>query len=446
MPHLQTNNQNWLRKAVWRITTILTVKYQLLLGTIIMLAPLVLLSFFSKLLFTETINEFDRVVIKIETQMNSIMRLNNLIQKAPMPANDYLIHGDKKEIINFEILARQINNSFHAANSIEYSDPRVYQMLAQSKNEWVDARQKANKILAIKNPQRNSVEAEMMEQMDFQFDHITQILDKVFTIIEGDIKTSHAIAHTVKQRIQMYVIIILLAGLIASIATAYLMSQFILKPLYKIKEGALRLSSGDMSSRINCYRNDELGELADVFNYMADMLEEDQKVLHQQAVRDELTGLFNRREFQRRLDEEMSRTLRYQHPLSMMMMDIDHFKNINDTYGHPAGDRVLREIAHRLTNIVRPMDVVMRYGGEEFTVLLPETGIDDARAMAERIRIFMETHEITLDTRHSVTPTMSIGVAEFYTEAMSASEFLSKADAALYTAKHNGRNQVCVSA
>ncbi len=446
MTSAQTKKSDWLRKAMGNITSVLTVKYQLLLGTSIMLIPLILLSLYSKTLFTEAIDEFDEVVEKIERQMNSVMRLNHLILKAPMPANDWLIHGDIKEKTNFENLSRQINDAFYATNSIEYNDPRIYKILAQSKSEWIDARQKANKIFSIKTPRETSARATMMEDMDAQFDNIARHLDKAFTMIETDIKISHTAAHAAKKHIQMYAVVILLAGFIASIATAFFLSELILKPINKIKEGALRLSSGDMGYRIDCYRNDELGELGNMFNHMADMLEEDQKVLQQQAVHDELTGLFNRREFYRRMEEEIKRSGRYLRSLSIMMLDLDHFKKINDTYGHTAGDQVLREVAHRLTSIVRPIDTVIRYGGEEFTVMLPETAVDDAKAMAERIRSFMETNAIMIGDNEPVTLTISIGVAEFNADTMTISDFVSSADNALYTAKNSGRNRVCVSA
>ena len=153
---------------------------------------------------------------------------------------------------------------------------------------------------------------------------------------------------------------------------------------------------------------------------------------------DSLTGLGNRRYFESRLDEAISYAARHRHPLSLAMADLDHFKRINDTYGHEGGDRALQAFADVLLRLTRREDVVARFGGEEFLVLLPETGGDRAAAFAERVRIATSELEVLGDD-HRIT--VSIGVAELE-GGESGESMIKRADEALYEAKAEGRDRV----
>lgn len=159
------------------------------------------------------------------------------------------------------------------------------------------------------------------------------------------------------------------------------------------------------------------------------------------SVTDPLTELTNRRHFFEVARFEFERTHRYPRTLSVMMIDIDHFKNINDTYGHAVGDMALREVAARIKRSVRTVDIVARYGGEEFIVLMPETGLHEASQVAERVRSSVANHPIVNDTA-SISATLSIGVAEMDKNSKNIDQLIVYADKALYEAKAAGRNLV----
>jgi diguanylate cyclase (GGDEF)-like protein len=160
------------------------------------------------------------------------------------------------------------------------------------------------------------------------------------------------------------------------------------------------------------------------------------------AATDGLTGLINRRQFNTRLDTEIARAKRYRnHPLSLALFDIDDFKKINDFYGHPTGDRILKELGQLITANVRESDVPARYGGEEFALILPETGQIDAYDLLERLRALIEGTVFCLPD-NPMTVTISVGVAQLDLEHARAYELIEKADAALYEAKRQGKNQV----
>lgn len=164
-----------------------------------------------------------------------------------------------------------------------------------------------------------------------------------------------------------------------------------------------------------------------------------EKELKHLATHDPLTGLYNRNELERRIAEDIDRANRYVHPLSIFMVDIDHFKAINDQYGHAGGDRVLRSVAFELERSLRKTDYVARFGGEEFLVVLPETSLSRAIDLGERMLKRVAKHEAKLGDER-VALTISIGVASFPDTATNWSDLLNAADLAMYQAKHDGRN------
>jgi two-component system, cell cycle response regulator len=159
----------------------------------------------------------------------------------------------------------------------------------------------------------------------------------------------------------------------------------------------------------------------------------------ERATRDGLTGLINRAEIDQRAEEAVRLAERYERPLSCLMVDIDHFKQINDRFGHAAGDAVLREAARRIVTACRASDVVARYGGEEFLLLLPETRGLDAVTTADKLRRVLSEHPVELDGL-DIPITASVGVAE-WNAGMERSALYEAADQALYRAKENGRNR-----
>jgi diguanylate cyclase (GGDEF)-like protein len=162
--------------------------------------------------------------------------------------------------------------------------------------------------------------------------------------------------------------------------------------------------------------------------------------VQQQAVTDELTGLANHRRFQELMDAEIDQVHRYHHPLGLIMLDIDDFKRINDTYGHPQGDIVLRHVARAVQDNSRDVDLPARYGGEEMAVILPHTSIGGAYAIAERVRTAIESLRIPrLDRQGVLRVTASVGVAAAAEGSKDA--LIADADGALYQAKHQGKNR-----
>jgi two-component system cell cycle response regulator len=164
------------------------------------------------------------------------------------------------------------------------------------------------------------------------------------------------------------------------------------------------------------------------------------RAMEEMATTDGLTGLVNHRTFQERFADLLSRAERHGQPLSLLLTDIDHFKKVNDTYGHPVGDQVLRAVAALCRAQVRKIDIAARYGGEEFAVVLDGTTRDGALLLAERIRKEVSAQQFTSD-KGPFSCTLSLGVASFPEDGREPKVLIAHADQALYHAKHNGRNR-----
>jgi len=200
---------------------------------------------------------------------------------------------------------------------------------------------------------------------------------------------------------------------------------------------ARRIAAGDLGKVIEVHRHDEPGQLLAALESMRGELNKQQSALERMATTDTLTGLPNRRRLEEACQIQMARVKRHGEKLSVIMIDVDKFKSVNDTYGHQAGDLVLQTVAQVLDATVRESDFVGRWGGEEFMVLCPATKLSDAGIVAEKLRAAIAGHEFPVVDRK----TASFGVAE-----LAAGELLEhaveRADSALYRAKENGRDRV----
>lgn len=176
---------------------------------------------------------------------------------------------------------------------------------------------------------------------------------------------------------------------------------------------------------------------------LQDQLEESNRQLEQLSIRDGLTGLFNHRHVHEVLHKEFERSRRSEEPIAVAMFDLDHFKKVNDTYGHQSGDRVLKDLAEILRETAREIDALGRYGGEEFIAVLPETDLEEAAVFAERVRESVEGFRFDVQEDQQITMTISAGVAKFPGEGVEQpEELIDHADRALYAAKAAGRNSV----
>lgn len=251
--------------------------------------------------------------------------------------------------------------------------------------------------------------------------------------------------------------LVLVVGLLVGIGLcAYLLGLTIVRPLRRLIRGADQVAAGDLEVDLPVGTHSEVGYLTQVFNHMVARLRRSRaeldsvnaelqaknRELHKLSITDELTGLYNRNHLMQTLQAEIIRSGRNNHAFALLVIDVDHFKLINDTYGHQKGDDVLRRLAVLMKEAVRSCDYVARYGGEEFMVILPELRSAGGMEVAERIRARVAQERIN---PKGDCVTVSIGMAIFDEHGASSEVLFQKADQALYTAKANGRNRITVA-
>jgi diguanylate cyclase (GGDEF)-like protein len=174
------------------------------------------------------------------------------------------------------------------------------------------------------------------------------------------------------------------------------------------------------------------------------ILREQKEESERKAILDELTGAYNRRYFETKIEDELNLAKRFRTKMSIIMFDIDHFKKINDTYGHQAGDTVLHELGVIIKGLTSSVDSFCRYGGEEFALIMPETGMEEAEETAEKLRKAIEEHAF-YGGETLIKVTISLGISEYPSHGIHKEALVEKADGALYRAKQGGRNNVKVA-
>jgi len=324
--------------------------------------------------------------------------------------------------------------------------PDELDLLEQVNRLWLQIDQKALNILAINNPVGNSAIAKEMESMDTLSEQAVLILQKMFKIVTLEIAEESEDAEYLSK-----IMIALITGgtSISALLILWLnrnLANAVVNPICCLKGAANRVGNGDYSTCLSWERQDEIGELSQSFDAMTVYLKKAHAELELLSRRDGLTGALNRREFDRLFPAELSRAVRYKHNLSLIMIDLDYFKEVNDTHGHLTGDHVLKIFAALVETTIRNIDQFFRYGGEEFVLILPEVDREGACILAERIRALVENTNFGLASNEPVHITISAGIANYPKHGTSEKEIINTADKMLYQAKHDGRNRIgCVN-
>lgn len=284
--------------------------------------------------------------------------------------------------------------------------------------------------------------------------------------------SEEALERRVAEREKRLVLSAVTVSAIGLVLLLLFLSTAVVVPIRQLSRAAHRFAEGDLSARAPVKGKGEIAILGSALNTAAERLshytteleeevrrrteelratnEELQRAnerLETLAITDGLTGLYNHRHFQQLLAMEITRQRRSRRPFSLLMFDVDHFKQYNDTHGHPAGDEVLRQVARLLRENTRAGDVVARYGGEEFVVLLFDTPLEAALAIAEKLRAAVAEHPFPHREQQPLGRlSVSVGVAAWPEHGEGAMELVAAADRALYRSKRKGRDQVSVAA
>lgn len=405
----------------------------------IVFIPLIVVAVGSGVFLEHAAEGLNRIVEQPVYKLQTTSHLQNQIRKTHSLVKDYSATPRFALRTEFEAGARAVEAIFVEILAKPFLGAHEYALLTNARREWKECLLLANIVFASDAPKAALI------QLEQRVNQIMFTLDQMHDVYYGEINAQRTHINESERRFLLIITGMVGLGLLIAVVGAIWLARSVLLPLREFEKGVAHFSNENLSYRVELDNQDEIGRLAREFNAMAEHLLAHRNKLEELSIRDSLTGLYNRRELEKRLYQEIHRARRYHHPLAVLMLDIDHFKNVNDHYGHPAGDEVLITVSDLLQLNVRPVDVVCRYGGEELAVILPETDEDGARAVAERMRATVDESVTTTPRGDMVHVTVSIGIAMFPRHGETVAALVHAADQALYSAKRDGRNLVrCV--
>ena len=418
------------------------------LGLGAMLMPFFVLIGSTYMFFEHAISNFEIAESKNLEERFSIAELKTHFSEARPNVNLLLIQPEKTE--RLEKLRKTHTKIVKEITGILARSPSPYQanLLARIGNSWENVYTTIQdpSVLAKLNDDKidKLTKSELLDQIQKDLELVQQGLDGIDVILWNiQFGETQKRARQLKEQARLWIGLMTLFAISIAVLSAIFLSRSVIQSMQTLIQGLEKLSEGDLDERIEWHSDDEFGRVANAINAMAEKLAQSQQALIEIATVDGLTGILNRREFNRLLTVEIERSRRDHHPVSMAMVDIDHFKSINDTYGHQSGDDALQWVAALLKQEIRPGDIVARYGGEEFALILPNTNGEDASIVAERIRDRMANSMIPIQKGLTIAVTASLGCATFPYIGDSEELLINAADKALYRAKETGRNRVC---
>ncbi len=384
----------------------------------------------------------DQVVEETLHEKDPVMKLQFLAYEAVEPVSRYVIFSSPDENKRFSELSRKIKQQFALAHDLPFASDAERNYYQDAQSAWQQCAMLAQRLFPISNMSGNAEALKIYDQFYSQFGFMMNQLHRLHDVANKEIHEEIEAAKRVYFR-TLYISIglaFLAFGLIIGIGI--FLSRTVLIPVRQLYSATQEIIGGNLHHQVQTLRKDELGSLIGNFNVMVASIRKAHAVLKKEAIQDSLTGLLNHQEFRNLLKKEVERSFRYHHPLSLLIIDLDLFKQINDTYGHPAGDAVLRTVSEIIPKYVRQMDIVGRYGGDEFVVLLPETDHLEALELADRIHKTVSDAFVLVKPNESIKIRLSIGLASYPKHASTLEELVEAADQALYEAKKSGRNRI----
>ena len=368
---------------------------------------------------------YESSVEEMLQEMTAIEQLETSLRQANQLVFLYTVNGDQSALMRFNEIAEDIDPQFHLLAraevrfaSVRYSNSEL--ALPVFTAAWHEAEAALQEVFryAPGTPEAINALAQLNEVIEPIYGTFSEFRSLSLQDVQSHLKSA--------QSAGTQAIFTIFGGILAGLVLA-----------------AGKLGRKDFTHRVKLQNTrDELGQLGRAFNVAATALQRLYRELERRSTHDGLTDVLNRAGFDERFSAECQSAIELDMPLALLLVDVDFFKQVNDTHGHQVGDRVLQVVAGLLGETLRPDDVVARYGGEEFAIILPETDEQSAMAIAQRLLTAIENASIKEGDGEDISVTVSIGCASHQEHGMTPEDFVKNADAALYEAKQTGRNRV----
>lgn len=424
----------WFEKTLRRIS----VGKRLAIASAALVLPMTILIAASVMVLQQQESELH---ITIEASVDTLLPLTTLEYDLQRALTDELEAETRQSVPDYGGLTGSIDRLFFKLRS-QTADPALPSGVIRSAQQaWNTARPGIERLVEHVTPLRIVGAGAAAATARADLTRVLNEIDTARTHLANAIK-ARAIAITTAQHKQLRRLV--WAWVATLSAAAFILSIIIysiVKPTRELGEAIRRLSRGDLSVRVDNHSRDELGALATYLNAMTDRFANRKKVLESEAFEDALTGLPNRRAILAALDAALAAALRTKTTVSVLIIDVDRFKQINDRFGHADGDQALIWLAKTMRNALRSKDILGRYAGDEFLAVLPQASNEQARRVAERLCASV----ITAGNADPKKPSVTVGVVTHTRNVDTAEKLINAADHALYQGKRAGRGRVSIA-
>lgn len=390
------------------------------------------------------VQSYESSITAITARMSPIFVAQDLLYQIEAIATTHALGLDTWGVEKPEPTIAEVSENFRIffdAQAKEHpATPSAGRLSHELFAAWRQSQDSLNALFGKDAGTRNAIDAYSLARTDIANVNalVAQVRQLSILELQQRINAGRAIADKTLYFLSSAVLL----GLLVLTVVIFIFSRSVLEPIGRLTVAADKIGRKDLSYRVILRnKDDELGRLGEVLNTSTKKLQELYRELDRRSTHDGLTGVLNRAAFDESLSAVCLSADRDKTPVSLLLIDIDFFKSINDTYGHQAGDHVLKWVAGAVANAMRPGDTIARYGGEEFAAILPDTSGAGAMAMAERIRTIVESLSIETDAGERILVTVSIGLKTRDPETLTPASYIRLADDALYRAKEAGRNR-----
>ncbi|MBB3232040.1 GGDEF domain-containing protein [Halomonas stenophila] len=426
--------------AFWRRRSL---RFWLATGMLMSLAPIFTFALTGYFLYHGTIIQ---PLVEVASKQRHILQPVQSIQMSLWDVSesvvDFAIDGEDRHKIAYQQQVHQIDDNLEKLSVAMEDQEFDISNINEAQDEWRELVTLSNTILSGESIRVNAIVGEDIEEFELLINRLAHQLGTVHDIVRIRNEKTHQQALASLTLSEYLAGAGLVISIICSLLGVVVINRSLVSSMDQLASGSMRFSDGDREHQVEVHIPRELANVADAFNQMMKQIREQEDTLERMAITDGLTGLYNRREFDRLLGEEVRRAERYGKSVSLIIGDIDHFKTFNDSYGHQAGDEAIRSVGQTLSENLREADKACRFGGEEFVIILPECDAEAARQVAERVRNAVEARIFHIDGERTAQVTISLGVATSAGNSDTPETLLKRADLALYKAKEHGRNRV----
>lgn len=413
-------------------------------GMLLAIAPVTAAAVGGFVLFNNgVLASFQDITDRQRTEIVPAQRVNLSIWDAANALDEFVEDGSLVNQSNYREERSTIDADLAALLGSIGDDPASKALALGAQHDWQSAASLGNELLSVRRPPGDPSVTEQIERFDGAVRAASDKLERLIERLEADVGLDQQNADRAYERALWLAAIAAGVCLLAMGSGALLIGRVMSASVDRLVDGALRFAEGDRSHRIDVQIPPELRRVADEFNRMITKIHAFEDMLSDRALKDVLTGLPNRRAFDEAIGQNWSRMQQFGDPFSVVLLDVDHFKRVNDTHGHGAGDDVLRSVARAIADQLRTAHPAFRTGGEEFAVIVPNSSASEGQVIAERLRAAVKVREVPVPGGE-INVTVSAGVADSH-RSVDSREMLQAADAALYRAKTSGRDRVVIS-